>query len=92
MTFDVDAYMAEKAKIQRDRERQDWGATCPHCGADVLSSLKKSAYEWGGYGPPSTTTFECPDCEKELVFELEWSTELWRASLLTENVTPPEPG
>jgi len=86
MSFDVDAFLAERAKFDRDWELKEWGALCPDCGADVLDELRESAHDWDGcgYDLPASTEFECPGCEKELTFDLEWSEPaLWRASLAT---------
>jgi len=78
----VDCYMRRKNEIARKQRLEDWGATCPNCGADVLDELEASANDWGGYGPPESIGFECPECELELEFDLEWSTTLHRASII----------
>ena len=69
---------------QRRLRRERLGATCPHCKADILNRLEERAYDWGGYGEPSSVMFECPACEAEIAFDLKWQTTLCHAALAEE--------
>jgi len=82
MRFDVHQWLREKRKVQRKLQVEQCNAICQSCGADVLDALSEAAYDWGGFGEPSRRAFECPECGAELEYELEWVTELYRASCI----------
>lgn len=85
--MDANTILQGLQKRQRRLRRERLGATCPHCKGDILEILEESAYDWGGYGEPSSVIFECPACEHEITFELEWQTLLHHAELVEEEAT-----
>jgi len=82
--IDIDAILQRRALIARAHQVEDLNVICPFCQAEILDTLWGAANDWQGYGPPSYITFECPDCERELTYHLEWATEIHRVTLCTE--------
>ncbi len=87
--MDANSFLQGVRERQRRLQRERFGATCPHCETDILDALEERAYDWGGYGEPSKAVFECPVCEGEIEFELEWQTTLCHAVLVDKfNLCP----
>lgn len=80
MDLKIDAILERRAEIGRAHQMVDLNATCLYCQSDILDTLLAEANDWGGYGPPSSVSFPCPHCGLELTYDLEWCTDLYRAS------------
>lgn len=87
--LDIDAWLERQRQVDRKRRHEQLNATCPYCNTAVLDELEESAHESGGYGPESSTMFECPHCEREIEFDLRWDTVLsWAMPIVGEHDEP----
>jgi len=85
MTQHTIAALASLELAKRKRRRQALDATCPDCTTDLLHTIEVAAREWEGYGPPSTVTVECPNCQKPISFDLSWEAVLKFATQIEDS-------
>lgn len=79
-----DELVANQTRIEREQQREEYGATCPKCGADILAVLLECAHDWSE-GLPNHCAFECPKCELEIEYSIEWDYAIESAT----RTTPP---
>jgi len=67
----------ESQKMKRDIRRDCLNARCPICRADLLGLVEGAA--WQESTCPDSISVECPSCNRELTFHLEWEMTLTSA-------------
>lgn len=81
MTFDLDKWWTSRQKQMHDEQREQLGATCPKCGADMLDDLIAIAHE--DCDCPSSVMVDCGCCGAEIAFALKWEMILSKATVVS---------